>query len=385
MCKYYCHYHSLSPMPQASSSTAPVISIVVPAYNVERYIEQCLRSILGQLRDHHELIVVDDGSTDQTLALAKQLQAGWPGSNFRVLTQTNRGIAAARNHCIGAATGEYLAFVDSDDVLLDDSLALMDKAIAEHRPDCIAFDLRMWHPEKPSKTEVIRLGYPANELMRDPAAILNTFLVDRHMYVWAHVFRREIYGQLPDPIFPPGRVFEDVSTLPRLLSQCATLLHLPHVIIDYRQHPASITKSVSEGWCLDFAAALPLTRHHLEQRGVADSVKRQFDVAAAVFFVRVVKHTYQLPDPIGGRTRDSIKKSFVENLFGGSAGLMDIVRRPDYLSLDRAFDKRVIGQVHSALSNSLRFHLKTTISRKYKMWRNARKLRKNVAAPNLQK
>ena len=372
-------------MSQAASVTAPLISIVVPAYNVERYIEQCLRSILGQLRDHHELIVVDDGSTDTTLARVKQLQANWPGANFRVINQPNAGIAVARNTCIGAATGEYLAFVDSDDVLLDDSVALMDKAIAEHHPDCIAFDLRMWHPEQPSKTEVICLGYPANEVMRDPEAILNTFLADRHMYVWAHVFRREIYGQLAEPVFPPGRVFEDVSTLPRLLSQCNSLLRLPHVIIDYRQHPASITKSVSEGWCLDFAAALPLARQHLERRGVAESVKRHFDVAVAIFFVRVVKNTYQLPDAIGRRTRAAIKKSFVDNLFGDDASLQATVRRADFVTLDRAFDQRMAGQVHSALSNSLRFHLKTSISRKYKMWRNARKLRKHIKTLQLHK
>lgn len=369
---------------QASSPATPLISFVVPAYNVERYIEQCLRSILGQLGAHHELIVVNDGSTDNTLARVNALQAAWPGANFRVIDQPNAGIAVARNSCISAATGEYLAFVDSDDVLLGDSVALMDKAIGAHRPDCIAFDLRMWHPEQPSKTEVICLGYPANEVMRDQAAILNTFLADRHMYVWAHVFRRAIYAELAEPIFPPGRVFEDVSTLPRLLSQCNSLLRLPHVIIDYRQHPASITKSVSESWCLDFAAALPLTRQHLEKRGVAESVKRHFDVAVAIFFVRVVKNTYQLPEAIGQRTRAAIKQSFVDNLFFDDAGLQATVRRADFVTLDRAFDQRQMAQVHRALSNSLAFHLATGISRKYKMWRNARKLRKHLAAMKVQ-
>jgi hypothetical protein len=370
-------------MPHAASFSTPLISIVVPAYNVERYIEQCLLSVLGQMRAHHELIVVDDGSTDGTLALVNTLHASWPGANFRVLSQPNAGIAVARNTCIAAAAGQYVAFVDSDDVLLEDSLALMDKAIAEHSPDCIAFDLRMWHPEQPSRTEVICLGYPANEVMRDPEAILNTFLADRHMYVWAHVFKRAIYGRLAGPIFPPGRVFEDVSTLPRLLSECATLLRLAHVIIDYRQHPASITKSVSERWCLDFAAALPLTRQHLDKRAVAESVKRHFDIAVAIFFVRVIKSTYQLPNAVGRRTRETIKRSFVDNLFFDDACLQATVRRADFVTLDRASDQRHMAQAHSVLSNSLPFHVKTSIGRKYKMWRNERKLRKHNAALTL--
>jgi glycosyltransferase involved in cell wall biosynthesis len=358
----------------------PTISVVIPAYNVQPYIEQCIRSVLSQLCAHHELIVVDDGSSDDTLALAARLRDSWPHANFRVLTQANQGIAGARNQCIGAAKGDYIAFVDSDDVLRDGSLRELDRAIADHRPDAIAFNFRSWHPNEPAKTHEVRFGYPA-AVMREPEAILTSFLANRHMYVWAHVIRRDIYAQLPEPVFPPGRVFEDVATLPRLISRCTSLVHVPHQIIDYRQHLTSITQSISEKWCLDFVAALPVARTHLLQRAASESVRRQFDMMTAHFYMALVKSSYQLPYAIGQRTRGRIRTSFIENLFGDYAGLVTANRAGQLQSFDRAEDLRMLGQLKSVLSGGLAFHFKHAASRKYKMWRQARKLRKQLSAP----
>jgi glycosyltransferase involved in cell wall biosynthesis len=348
----------------------PTISIVIPAYNVQLYIEQCVRSVLGQLRDHHELVVVDDGSSDNTLAVLTSLQESWPHPNFHLHTQANQGIAATRNQCIAAARGEYIAFLDSDDVLRDGSLQALDRAVAEHRPDVIAFDFRMWHPNEPDKTHDVQLDYPAG-VLRDAQALLTSFLFNRHMYVWAHVVRRDIYAQLPAPIFPPGRVFEDVATLPRVISQCASLLHVPHRIVDYRQHLTSITQSISEKWCMDFVAALPVARQHLQRRGVGEAVRRQFDIMIAHFYLSLVKSSYQLPHAVGQRTRSRIKAAFLENLFG------------DYASLAAsggAQDGRMLGELRKVLSGNLAFHFKQAASRRYKMWRQARKLRKHLAA-----
>lgn len=358
-----------------------ILSIVVPAYNVQRYIELCANSILAQLKSHHELIVVDDGSSDNTLALVYRLQETWKGSNFHVFSQANQGIAATRNHCIGVAQGDYIVFVDSDDVLLPGSLEVLDRAVAEHAPDVVACDFRMWHPDEPSKSRGVKLSYPVGELQRDSESILNTFFADRQMYIWSNVFKRTIYAQLPAPVFPPGRVFEDVSTVPRLLSQCKTLLHVPHAIIDYRQHPASITRVISEEWCMDFAAALPVARQHLKARNVPDSVQRHFDIAAAYFYIGVIKNSYQLPRAVGRRVRASIKATFSANLFGNCEAMLDTAKRPDMVSNDRALDLAIIGQVKSALNGGMIFHFRQTASRKLKLWRRLRKARKLVGVP----
>ncbi len=354
----------------------PTLSIILPAYNIEPYIEQCVRSVLPQLREHHELIVLDDGSTDNTRALATSLQRDWPGTNFRVISQANEGLAGARNHGVRAAKGDYIVWVDGDDVLLDGVLAALDEAIAQHRPDVIAFDFHMWHPQEPHKSHYVKLGYPDNTLMRDNEAILNTYFAARKTYVWTNVIRREVYARLPDPIFPPGRVFEDVSTVPRLLSLCASLLYLPKAIIDYRQHPASITQSVSEKWCMDFAAALPVAREYLAAKGVPESVKRHFDIMAGHFYIGVVKSSYQLPSAVGQRVRASIRATFTANLFGDCASMLEFTRGAETRSTTRAADLHMIAQVRNALSGNLVFHWSQAASRKLKVWRQARKLRK---------
>lgn len=351
----------------------PTISIVIPAYNVQRYIEQCVRSVLGQLRAHHELVIVDDGSSDNTLALLTALQAGWPQPNFRLYTQANEGIASTRNRCIDAAQGEYIAFVDSDDVLRDGSLQVLDDAIAAHHPDVMAFDFRMWHPNDPAKTHAVGLDYPVG-VLRDRQALLVDFMANRHMYLWAHVIRRAIYTALPAPIFPPGRVFEDVATMPRLISECTSLLHVPHQIVDYRQHLTGITQSISERWCLEFVAALPVARGHLLERAVGAPVRAQFDLMIAHFYMSLVKSSYQLPYAIGQRTRTRIKTAFLDNLFGNYASLR---------ATGGAQDRRMLAELGKVMSGNLAFHLKQAASRQYKMWRQARKVRAQLAAAPL--
>ena len=347
------------------------ISIVVPAHNVQRYIEQCCRSILSQLRANHELIVVDDGSRDNTLALVLKLQEAWTGSNFHVFSQESGGMASARNHCVRAAQGDYIAFVDGDDVLLPGALAALDQAIREHRPDVVACDFRMWHPEDPSKTRCVRLGYPVAKLLRDPEAILKTFFADRQMYIWSNVFRRDVYAQLKAPVFPPDRLFEDVATVPRLMSQCRSLVHLAHPVIDYRQAPTAPV--VSEKWCLDFASALPLARQHLQASGVAESVRRHYDIAAAYFYVGVVKNSYRLPRAEGRRVRALLKPIFAGSVFGDSASMVATTGRADTISNDRTLDAVIIRQVESALTGGMVVNFRKAASRKLKLWRRLRK------------
>ncbi|ELX13525.1 putative glycosyl transferase family 2 protein [Janthinobacterium sp. HH01] len=350
----------------------PTISIVVPAYNVQHYIAPCVRSILAQMGDRHELVVVDDGSSDDTLAVLMALRQSWGRPNFRLCGQTNQGVASARNHCVAAARGEYIAFVDSDDVLRDGALAAIERAIDSDHPDVIAVDFTMWHPDRPDKNHAVALDYPAG-VLRDPEAILLHFMGNRHMYVWAHVIRRARYAELPAPIFPPGPVFEDVATLPRLISLCASMVHIPRQVIDYRQHPTSISQSISEQWCMDFLAALAVARRHLEQRAIGTLAQAHFDLMIAHFYVALVKSSYQLPNAVGRRARAHSKAAFADLLFGDCAALR---------AVGGARDRRMLEDLHKILSGNLAFHLKHMASRQYKRWRTARKLRGYLAALN---
>jgi len=101
----------------------PKISVVVPVYNVEDFLEPCLDSLVAQTVDDFEVVLVDDGSTDGSVAIAEQY-AGRDG-RFKIVSQENGGLSRARNAGMAVAEGEYLAFLDSDDVLPPNAYALL--------------------------------------------------------------------------------------------------------------------------------------------------------------------------------------------------------------------------------------------------------------------
>jgi len=118
--------------PPASRYRSPVVTVVTPAYNAARYLPGTVASVLGQTFSDLELIIVDDGSTDDTLAVARRLAATDP--RIRVVSTPNGGPAAARNTALRSARGEFVALLDSDDIMLPDYLARQ-LAVFEVCPD----------------------------------------------------------------------------------------------------------------------------------------------------------------------------------------------------------------------------------------------------------
>lgn len=103
--------------------TKPLLSVVIPAYNYASVLPRAVESVIQQLTDEVELLVIDDGSPDDTASVLEQLHARYP-QRFRSIRQANAGPASARNHGIRESQGEYLLFLDADDELLDGALAL---------------------------------------------------------------------------------------------------------------------------------------------------------------------------------------------------------------------------------------------------------------------
>jgi len=108
----------------------PLVSIVIPAYNAERWIADTLKSALAQTWEHKEIIVVDDGSTDGSVATARRFAS----SGVKLVQQENRGPAAARNHAYRLSQGEYVQFIDADDLLSPDKIAEQIKVLDEGPP-----------------------------------------------------------------------------------------------------------------------------------------------------------------------------------------------------------------------------------------------------------
>lgn len=140
----------------------PLVSIIVPVYNVEKYIERCVKSLTGQTLQDIEIILIDDGSTDGSGSLCDLLQT--EDSRIKVIHQKNAGVSAARNKGLEVATGEYIAFVDSDDYIDNNMYQSMIEIATMHNCDVVMCDcLKEFENHREVYTHDIRSGYYTRE------------------------------------------------------------------------------------------------------------------------------------------------------------------------------------------------------------------------------
>ena len=116
-----------------------LISVIVPVYNVEKYLDKCIQSILGQTYSNIELLLIDDGSTDSSGAICDKYVT--QDSRVRVFHKSNEGVSAARNWGLDNAKGEWIAFVDADDWIDSDMYERMYNAAVQNQTDMVSCDL----------------------------------------------------------------------------------------------------------------------------------------------------------------------------------------------------------------------------------------------------
>ncbi|HEV7964006.1 MAG TPA: CDP-glycerol glycerophosphotransferase family protein [Actinoplanes sp.] len=186
-----------------------LVSVIVPIFNVEAYLRDCLDSIRSQTHRELQVILVDDGSTDGSMAIAEEFVAA--DDRFQLIRQANAGLSAARNTGIPYATGEFLAFVDSDDVLAAFAYELMMRAARVSGSDFVTGGVHRL------RSHGHKWGYPHAEVFK--ASALKTHVSEdnlllRDRTIWNKLFRRTFWDEHAFT-FPVGRLFEDAPvTIP---------------------------------------------------------------------------------------------------------------------------------------------------------------------------
>jgi glycosyltransferase involved in cell wall biosynthesis len=212
-----------------------LVSVVIPAYNSERWIRTALDSVLAQSHPELEVVVVDDGSVDSTAAIAEQALRGFRGSS-KVLRQANKGVSAARNHGWRTAQGSWIQFLDSDDLLAADKIKLQ-IAVAEASPPEIAVVYSCWQRVAEKEGRLL----PAEDVRtphvdgKPPASLLITRNV---IQPGAYLVRREWLEAVQG--FDEGmRVYEDDDFLVRMALAGGGFRHAPssEPVCLYRMFP----------------------------------------------------------------------------------------------------------------------------------------------------
>ncbi len=183
---------SLTPLAPSSS---PLISVVIPTHNYGHFLLRALRSVQRQLDDDVELLVIDDGSTDNTSAVVSAFQHDC-GVVAQLITQPNRGAAAARNHGIRAACGRYVLLLDADDELMPDALQTFRDALLA-APEAGMVLGAYWSVS----TDGIRRFRPATAVLGNPAKRIRRYLLEKKIAVSCSrtLLRRDLLLQRPFP------------------------------------------------------------------------------------------------------------------------------------------------------------------------------------------
>ena len=223
----------------------PWLSILIPVYDVEPYLGECLSSVLSQRLEGVEVIAVDDRSTDGSLALLERAAATSPHP-IRVLRhERNRGVSVTRNTLLDAASGDYVWFLDADDAFAEGVVARLRAVVDSHEPDLVLCDFSRFTASvsAPAAGRAIdpRIATFAGEprlLLADPARLFAGLYAEGRLHVWSKIAKRALWGT--DVRFPEGRYFEDMVATPRVALRARTSFYVPEVWVRYRKRPTSI-------------------------------------------------------------------------------------------------------------------------------------------------
>jgi glycosyltransferase involved in cell wall biosynthesis len=265
------------------SRSDPWVSVVIPAYNAERYLADTIESVLAQTFRSFEIIIVDDGSTDNTKAIAESFRA----DGVSVVTQANAGTAAARNRALSVARGRFISLLDSDDLWEPDCLQTMVEFLEQHPQVSIAFCDSRYFGETKFAGRTYQELYPPNA----PLTFARVAGLVSHVCLDA-MLRREVFddiGGFDDKL----RAVEDFDLWVRALHAGYRIEPVPRVLVHYRRHAASVSAGaalmyssavqVLEKWRA--AACLDREDREAVERGYRE-MRFQLDVRTATDHIR---------------------------------------------------------------------------------------------------
>lgn len=236
------------------------LSIIIPVYNTRDYLAACLDSVLDPACSDCEIIVVNDGSTDDSGLIAAEYERRYPGL-LRVVTTENGGLGAARNAGLPFANGEYLLFLDSDDALekgaLSEILSVLDGSF-----DIALFDLNQVNPSDDSVGIIRGSERQGAFTLKDCPELLF-----RPPSACNKLFRRSLFTD--SGVRFPGRVwYEDLRTVPKLYPRCKRIRYFPKAWYRYLIRPGSITNNADTARNLEIIDAVEEILGYFQAEGL---------------------------------------------------------------------------------------------------------------------
>lgn len=213
------------------------ISIIIPVYNVEKYLPQCLESIVNQTYQNLEIIMINDGSTDSCPKICDDYAK--KDKRIKLIHKQNGGLSDARNAGLKIATGDFISFVDSDDLVALDFFRTLSETLLENDADIAECEFQKFvHKEKikyvPDRTENLAQLFEGEKIME---GLIKGPL---HVMVWNKLYKIELVRDL---LFPVNRISEDAFWTYKVYGECVKTVKINKELYFYRQRESSIMSS----------------------------------------------------------------------------------------------------------------------------------------------
>lgn len=233
-----------------AKTQVPLVSIVAPCYNAEKYLEEAIQSIFGQEYPNFEVIVVDDGSTDNSVSLLKQLQKTY---DFQLYTQPNQGVSAALNHGLQYAKGDYVSTPDLDDIMLPQSLRIRVDYLNQ-RPNVGCVGALIIYMDSDGKT--------IKQQQRDQIRTYNfDQILSQAVVIGAPVALYRMSAMRSAGFYAPHLRVQDFQMTLRIARLGYEVHELPVCVTRYRRHPNNLSRKYKVLLQADLEAIEPYLSH----------------------------------------------------------------------------------------------------------------------------
>lgn len=212
------------------------LSIIIPTYNVEKYIKKCIESVLQQNLDNYEIIIINDGSTDKTNEILEKYKNI---KSIKIINQKNKGLSGARNTGLKNCIGKYVLFLDSDDFVEKNSIKKILNEIQHNDLEILAFNFWTYYNKERYYLEKRKLINKKN--FSGEEYLKSNLLNKSYPMSWLNIYNKEFLLK-NNLFFKEGILHEDIEFNIRLLLKVKKMSYLNVPIIYYRQREGSITK-----------------------------------------------------------------------------------------------------------------------------------------------
>lgn len=282
----------------------PLVTIVVPMYNVEKYIEKCINSLINQTYQNIEIIIINDGTKDNSLAIAERKAK--EDRRIKIISQPNQGLSAARNTGIDNASGDYICFVDSDDFIHTDYVKLLLECILENDVDisvCNFFYIdeqgNTWKRKEKEK-----------KIYNNEEALKDIFSKEQNTEVmtWNKLYKIQLFRD-NKIYFPVGRYHEDNFTTYKLYYYANKIAMISDELYYYLQRNNSIMGQKFNKKRLDILDAIGETKSFFKDK----KIKLNEEIQCYEILTKINILNNMIRDKYKGRERIDIIRDIKEN------------------------------------------------------------------------